>query len=121
MYYIMCTILSLYQHTHTHTHAHTHTHTLKSPAVPTDTTAPVERHTITSSAVGGGASEIDTVSFNQTNITLSGLDMGTEYLVVVVGVNSVGPGDSDDVSVSTIVDCESAVVREGLMWIVSQL
>ena len=116
MYYIMCTILSLYQHTLSHTH--THTHTLKSPAVPTDTTAPVERYTITSSAVGGGASE---VSINQTNITLSGLDMGTVYLVAVVGVNSAGTGVSDDVSVSTIVDRELAVVREGLMWIVSQL
>ena len=106
---------------HTHAHTRTHTHTLKSPAVQTDTTAPVERYTITSSAVGGGASEIDTVSFNQTNVTLTGLDMGAEYLVAVVGINSAGPGDSDDVSVSTIVDRESAVVREGLMWIVSQL
>ena len=73
----------------------------------------MERYTITSSAVGG-ASE---VSFNQTNVTLSGLKMGTEYLVAVVGVNSAGPGVSDDVNVSTIVDRESAVVREGLMLV----
>ena len=76
---------------------------LQEPTIEPDTTAPVEMYRIMFSS----PSTI-TVPASDTSVVLTGLDMGTDYSITVVGINSAGPGASDSDDVATNIDRESA-------------
>ena len=71
-----------------------------------DTTAQVEMYLITFSSPS--RTDTITVTASETSVVLTGLDMGTDYSITVVGINSAGPGASDSDDVATNIDRESA-------------
>ena len=79
---------------------------LQEPTIEPDTTAPVENYLIMFSSPS--RTEILTVLASETSVVLTGLDMGTDYSITVVGINSAGPGASDSDDVATDIDRESA-------------
>ena len=69
-----------------------------------DTTAQVEMYLITFSSPS--RTDTITVPASETSVVLTGLDMGTDYSITVVGLNSAGPGASDSDNVATNIDRE---------------
>ena len=78
---------------------------LQEPTIEPDTTAPVEMYLIMSSSPS--RTETITVPASETSVVLTGLDMGTDYSITVVGLNSAGDGTSDSDDVATNIDRES--------------
>ena len=62
-------------------------------------------------ADGGGETSLLTPP-NQLSVTLNGLQMGTEYDISVLGINSVGDGPSVSVTESTFIGGELATFLE---------
>ena len=79
---------------------------LQEPTIEPDTTAQVEMYLITFSSPS--RTDTITVPASETSVVLTGLDMGTDYSITVVGINSAGPGASDSDDVATNIDRESA-------------
>ena len=81
---------------------------LQEPVIEPDTTSPVEMYRIMFSSPSEGSTETLTVPASETSVVLTGLEMGTDYSITVVGLNSAGPGASDSEDVETDIDRESA-------------
>ena len=77
---------------------------LQEPTIEPDTTAPVEMYLIMFSSPS--STETLTVPASESSVVLTGLEMGTDYSITVVGFNSAGPGASDSDDVATDIDRE---------------
>ena len=73
---------------------------------PLNTTAPPSAYQVTYAPTNGGSTVIKDRGVDELSIDLVDLEMGTEYDITVVGINTAGPGLAASVITSTNIDRE---------------